>query len=145
MIKVEHSVLIDRPISEVFDYIVDPSKEPEWQDGVVEAGFSPGSEPGAGAEVYEKRKFMGRDMVSKIKVLEFEKDKHLVARVTEGPVPFEITYLFQIRETGTEVTTVIQGEPGGFFKLAEGMVRKQLESQLASDFARAKRILEGQA
>jgi uncharacterized membrane protein len=144
MIKVEHSVFINRPADEVFDYIVDPTKEPEWQEGVIEAGFSPGNrEPGVGAEVYEKRKFMGRDMLSKFEVIKFEMDKYFVGKVTEGPVPFEVTYAFTAEKEGTQVTTIIQGEPGGFFKLAEGLVRKQLESQLAADFERAKKVLEG--
>lgn len=144
MIKVEHSVFINRPVSEVFDYLVDPAKEHEWQEGVVEAGLSPGSNGlGLGANVFEKRKFMGRDMLSKFEVTKFEKDKHFVGKVIEGPVLFEVTYIFNPKEGGTEVTIVLQGEPGGFFKLAEGLVRKQLESQLASDFARAKKILEG--
>jgi len=69
MIKAEHSVFINRPVNEVFDYIVDPTKEHEWQEGVIESGYSPGSsEPGVGAEAFEKRKFMGRDMVSKLQV-----------------------------------------------------------------------------
>jgi uncharacterized membrane protein len=143
MIKVEHSVFINRPADEVFDYIVDPAKESEWQEGVIEAGFSPGSEPGVGAEAFEKRKFMGREMISKFQVLKFEKDKYFVGKVIEGPVPFEVTYGFARETGGTEVTVIIQGEPGGFFKLAEGLVRKQLQSQIALDLERAKDILEG--
>ncbi len=143
MIKVEHSVFINRPVQEVFDYLVDPTNEPEWQEGVLEAGYSQdSSEPGVGAEAFEKRKFMGRDMISKFEVVRFEKNKLFVGKVAEGPVPFEVTYLFLSEEGGTRVTVVIKGEPGGFFKLAEGPLRKQLQSQLVTDFDRAKEILE---
>ena len=38
VIKVELSSVIDCPVNEVFDYVVDPTKEPEWQEGVLEAG-----------------------------------------------------------------------------------------------------------
>lgn len=143
MIKVEHSAVINRPVNVVFDYVVDPNKESEWQEGVLEAGFSPGNAPGVGAEVFEKRKFMGREMISKFLVTEFEANKKFVGKVTEGPVKFEVSQTFEAQDGGTKVTIVIQGEPGGFFKLAEGMVRKQLQSQLASDFERAKKLLEG--
>ncbi len=143
MIKVEHSTVINRPLNEVFDFVVDPSKEPEWQDGVIEAGFSPGSAPGVGAEVFEKRKFMGREMVSKFQVTQYEANKIFVGKVTEGPVKFEVSQTFEAVDGGTKVSISIQGEPGGFFKLAEGMVKKQLQSQLASDFERAKKMLEG--
>ena len=36
-----------------------------------------------------------------------------------------------------------QGEAGGFFKLAEGMVQKQMQSQLEGDLQRIKKMLEG--
>jgi len=143
MIKVEHSTVINRPINEVFEFVVDPSKEPEWQEGVIEAGFSPGNAPGVGAEVYEKRKFMGREMVSKFQVTQYEENKMFVGKVTEGPVKFEVIQSFEAVDGGTKVSITVQGEPGGFFKLAEGMVKKQLQSQVTSDFERAKKMLEG--
>lgn len=143
MIKAEHSAVINRPVNEVFDFVVDPTREPEWQEGVLEAGFSEGSTPGVGAEVFEKRKFMGREMVSKLQVTEFEANKMFVGKVTEGPVKFEVKETFETVDGGTKVTIELHGEPGGFFKLAEGLVQKQLQSQMASDYERAKTLLEG--
>ena len=143
MIKVELSSVINRPVNEVFDYVADPTKEPEWQEGVLEAGYSPGSSPGVGAEVFEKRKFLGREMVSKYKITQYEPNKMFAGKVTEGPMKIEVSQTFEAVDGGTKVTVMIQGEPSGFFKVAEGMVQKQLQSQMASDFERAKKILEG--
>ena len=44
---------------------------------------------------------------------------------------------------GTQVTFDIEGGPGGFFKVAEGMVKKQLVSTLEKDLNTLKGILEG--
>lgn len=142
MIEVERSIVINRPVGDVFAYAVDPANEPQWQDGVVSAHISSGSEPGVGAEMSETRKFLGREMESTIKVTEFEPNKKFVGKVTDGPVPFEVTETFEAMDGGTKVTIHIQGEPGGFFKLAGGMVKKQLESQTAADFEKLKKILE---
>lgn len=142
MIKVEHSVVINRPVADVFAYASNPANEPKWQDGVVDAGISSGNEMAVGAEITETRKFMGRDMVSRLTVTEYEPNKKFAGRVTEGPVPFEVTETFEEMDGGTKVTVHIEGEPGGFFKLAGGMVQKQLESQTAADFERLKKILE---
>jgi uncharacterized membrane protein len=142
MIKVEQSVVINRPVADVFAYATNPANEPKWQDGVVEAGISLGNEMAVGAEITETRKFMGRDMVSRLTVTEYEPNKKFAGRVTEGPVPFEVTETFEEMDGGTKVTVHIEGEPGGFFKLAGGMVQKQLESQTAADFERLKKILE---
>jgi len=143
MIKVEHSTVIKRPVNEVFEFVADPTKEPEWQEGVIEAGFSPGSIPGVGAEVFEKRKFMGREMISKLQITQYEVNKMFAGKVTDGPVKFEISQAFEAVDGGTKVSITIHGEPSGFFKVAEGMVQKQLQSQMASDFERAKKTLEG--
>lgn len=143
MIKVEHSVVINRPLAEVFAYMCNPANEPKWQDGVVDAHISSGGALGVGTEISETRKFMGRDMVSKLTVTEYEENHKFAGKVTEGPVPFEVAQIFESADGGTEVSITITGEPGGFFKLAGGMVQKQLQSQIASDFERAKKILEG--
>ena len=143
MIKVEHSAVINRPVKEVFEFVADPTREPEWQEGVTEAGFSPGSTAGVGAEIFEKRKFLGREMVSKMKVTKYEPNKEFTGKVIEGQVKFEVAQSFESVNGGTKVNITIQGEPGGFFKLAEGMVQKQLASQMEADFKRAKTLLEG--
>ena len=142
MIKAEHSVLINRPLEEVFAFSVDPAREPEWQDGVVAAGYSPGSAPGVGAEVFETRKFMGFEMTSKLKITEYQPNKLFVGKVIEGPVKFEVREVFEAINGNTKISISIEAEPGGFFKLAEGLVEKQLESQLRADYDRAKKLLE---
>ena len=45
-------------------------------------------------------------------------------KVTKVPVPFENTYSFGAAESGTQLDIRAEGEPGGFFKLARGLVAK---------------------
>ena len=47
-------------------------------------------------------------------------------------------------EGGTELTIDVEAEFGGFFKLAEGLVGKQLEKQLDTNFDALKLLLEGE-
>lgn len=143
MLKVEQTIQINRPVADVFAYICDPANESNWQDGVTDAKLVSGGSLGAGSEISETRKFLGREMVSKMTVTKYEANKIFSGKVTEGPVPFEFTQTFEPVDGGTRVTMVIEGEPGGFFKLAGGMVQKQLQTQIAGDFERAKKILEG--
>jgi hypothetical protein len=49
---------------------------------------------------------------------------------------------FEGTEGGTRVTTCVDGEPKGFFKLAENMVSGQLEKSLSEDQQKLKEILE---
>ena len=96
-----------------------------------------------GAQVTDVRKFLGRDMESKLEVTVFGPNKRFVQKVISGPIPFEIIQTFGHSVDGTKLTILTQGEPGGFFKLAGGMVQKQLESQRQGDAERLKKVLEG--
>jgi len=97
---------------------------------------------GVGAQVADIRKFLGRGMESKLEVTVFEPNKRFVQKVISGPIPFEIIQTFDPSVNGTKLTVLIQGEPGGFFKLAVGVVQKQLESQLKGDAERLKKVME---
>ena len=143
MIKVEHSVIIERPVPEVFAFVTDPANNVKWQDGLVESRMASSGPMEAGAQVIDVRKFLGRDMESKLEVTVFEPNKRFLQKVVSGPFQFEIIQTFDPSVHGTKLTVLAHGEPGGFFKLASGMVQKQLESQIKGDAERLKKVLEG--
>ena len=58
MVRVELSVDINRPPSEVFAYLTDATHLPEWQSSALEARWE--GEKGRGGRVKEVRKFLGR-------------------------------------------------------------------------------------
>ena len=64
MIEVEHTLEIARPIDEVFGYLTDVARIPEWQASAEEATLE--GELGEGAEIREVRSMMGRRAVSTI-------------------------------------------------------------------------------
>lgn len=143
MIKVEHSVVINRPVPEVFAFVTDPANNAKWQEGLVESRIvSPGAMD-VGSQITDVRKFLGRDMESKLEVTVFEPNKRFVQKVISGPIPFEIIQTFDPSVNGTKLTVLTQGEPGGFFKMAAGVVQKQLESQLQGDVERLRNVLDG--
>lgn len=47
-----------------------------------------------GAQVTDVRKFLDRDMESKLEVMVFEPNKRFVQKVISGPIPFEIIQTF---------------------------------------------------
>jgi uncharacterized protein YndB with AHSA1/START domain len=143
MVKVEYSIVINRPVAEVFTYVTDPANNTKWQECLVESRQASSGPMGLGAQVVDVRKFPGRDMDSKLEVTAFEPNKKFSEKVNSGPLKFEITNIFEASGSGTKFTVSLQGEPGGFFKLAEGMVEKQLRSQSEGDAGRLKKVLEG--
>ena len=50
---------------------------------------------------------------------------------------------FRTVGTGTKVSLNAQGNPGGLFKLAEGVMAGQVKSMMEGNLARLKSVLEG--
>ena len=141
MIKVEHSVLIHRPVQEVFDFVTAEGNYARWQAGVTDV-IEGGPRNMVGSNFTEVRKFMGQELRTTLELTAFESNAKWAAKVIKGPVPYEVTVTYEASNGGTKMTTRVEGEPKGFFKLAEGMVASQLEKSLAEDGQRLKEILE---
>ena len=142
MIKVESSVVINKPVVEVYAYVTSGEHSTEWQGGVVSVE-NEGPPNKVGTRYTETRKFMGQDMKTTLEVSVVEPNTKWVSKVVKGPVPYEVTVTFEASGSGTRMTTKVEGEPTGFFKIAEGMVASQLEKSLGEDGERLKKLLEG--
>ena len=143
MIRIQFSIDVDRPPSEVFAYLTDAASLPEWQSGAVEARWEGEKRPGG--RIKEVRKFLGRRMESELEVTQYEPDRRFALRVLSGPVPFTVEQTLEPHDGGTRLTFVGEGEPGGFFKFAEPIVARTAERQFKGDFETLKDVLEGRA
>jgi hypothetical protein len=142
MARAEHSVVIERAPEEVFAYLGDPSNLPEWQASALEARQEPPGEMAAGARIREVRKFLGKRMESVMEVTVYEPGREFSLKVVSGPIPFRVRQTFEPVGAGTKIDAVIEGEPGGFFRLAEPLVVRAVGRELASNLATLKDILE---
>jgi uncharacterized protein YndB with AHSA1/START domain len=61
MFKLERSVIIRRPLEEVFAYVGDQMKAPEWQSGLTEVRRTTEGPVGVGTKHSLVRKMMGRE------------------------------------------------------------------------------------
>jgi hypothetical protein len=126
----------------VFAYLTDREKSTVWQASLLEADFSPDEPMRRGTEIHEVRKILGRKMESTVEVTEFEPDRLFGGRVRSGPVPWEFRYTFETADGSTRVDFHMEGEPGGFFRLAEPLVVRTVVKQIESDFSTLKELVE---
>ena len=145
MKRIETSIVINRPIEEVFAYVTNPDNDTQWQSGLLESELVGEGPLGVGAKTREVRKFMGRRLESIAEVTEYEPNAKIAFKSTSGPVQYEASYTFEPVEGGTKFTMVGEAETGGFFKLAEGLVVRQFEKETQTALAALKDTLEGQA
>lgn len=145
MYKIDHSIFINRPQQEVFDYLSDPANTVQWQSGTIFSEWISEGPPGAGSVYKVRAKVLGREVETEMEILDWNPPNMLAYKTINGPVPLENTTTFAAQGEGTLVTHSIRTEFGTFFRLAEGLVGKQVEKQIASDSAALKLLLESQA
>jgi hypothetical protein len=146
MFKTQASVTINRSKQHVFDYVTDPANRTRWQDSAVSAEWTTEGPPGVGSTQESVSKFMGRKTALISEVTNWDPPNSYGFRVIKGPMSFQFqgnTVLETAGESGTELTVDIEAGFGGFFKLADGLMRKRFEKQMNTDLNALKLLLEG--
>ncbi|NIS83498.1 MAG: hypothetical protein GTO14_25620 [Anaerolineales bacterium] len=144
MIKIEHSVVINRPVEEVFAFLEDSQNDPKWQAGVLEVEQTSEGAIEVGTTFREVRKFLGRRLESTYEISEYELNKKFAFKATSGPIPYSISTTFEPAAGGTKVSVLGEAEVGGFFKLGEAVVSRTFANALEADFDSLKAIMEAE-
>jgi len=145
MVRVEASVVINRPVDEVFTFVTNPENHPQWRSGFLESKQTSEGPMGVGTTEQGVAQQLGRRMEMTAEVTEYEPNKRVKHKVAAGPMSGEQSQTFEPVEGGTRFTLVLEGETGGFFSLAEPIVVRILQRDLEADVANLKDILEAQA
>lgn len=143
MIKVEHSLVIDRPVDEVFAFVANVEDNAQWQSGVLEVRKTSQGPLGVGTTGIEVRKVMGRRIEITFTVTEYEENRKFSFKTTSGPISFEGTETFESVAGGTRVNMAFHFETG-FFRLAQPIVGRMARRFIEDDCRNLKDLLEAQ-
>ena len=138
----EHQLLIARSPGEVYAFLTDLGNLSRWQSNLQDVRLEREGELEVGSRFTEVREFMGRRVESMMEVTALEPERDFSIRVVKGPIPFAVRHLLAPEATGTRLTLRGEGEPGGFFKIAGGLVGRAAKRQSEKDLARLKQVLE---
>jgi uncharacterized protein YndB with AHSA1/START domain len=140
VLRIEFTLEIERAATEVFAYLADVEKLPEWQSSALESRADGPMEEGA--RISERRRLLGRDRQTELEVTAFEPPRRLTLRSLSGPVRFTVDHELAEDGGGTLLRFTAEAEPGSFLKLAEPVLRRTAEQEFCKDFERLKEILE---
>ena len=142
MAKIENTITIHCPIEQVFAFVADYRNNVKWQTGVIVAEFTSPGQVGVGTTFKYDAEFMGRKMETTGELAAYDPPKRIAWKSTSGPFPMSGDTSFESVEGGTLVKDTIEAEPGGFFKLAEPLLMKQIQGQTEKDMKKLKELLE---
>ena len=144
MINIEDSILINRPIEEVFAFVADQTNAPKWQDGLIEVRRLTDGPVGVGTKHAATRIFLGRKMELTNEYIKYEPNKQVIFKAEAGPMHSEVSYLTESTTNGTKLTCKMQVEQSGLFSLAEPLMAKGFKRDFAANFRTLKALLESQ-
>lgn len=144
MVRAEVSTTIKRPIEEVFAVMSDASRNPQWVSGMSEQTKTSDGPIGVGTTWHGVSKFLGRRLESDQVYTEFESNRRFTWEATT-PFPVTMAFTFESVAGGTRVTQVVEGEPGGFFKLAGPLLITAAKRQFQNDLDNLRDLMEGDA
>ncbi len=131
MAAFSHALEIRCPVSEAFDYMLDLSREHEWQPQLRSATQSPPGPPAVGAVRTYTSDFMGKRVENRYVIREFEPNRRLVLESLEGSA-VQATTTFEweaLSPDRTRVRMVVDGK-------ATGVLRFVPDKLLAAAFER---------
>ena len=141
MAHAEGSITINRPIQEVFDFILDGTNSPLWRPSVIDVQ-APLSKPlGVGAIFKQGLKGPGGRIDGDYEIIECKPNELIKFQVIAGPARPTGTYLFKSMGNSTQVTFILDFQPKGLAKLMDGMINNSMKGEVAT-LANLKSYLE---
>ena len=142
MIKFSNSVVIDRPVDQVFAYLVNSEHDAEWEQGVIEVRKTSEGPWGLGTTYVYVSQFMGRRIEEPGKITECQPNQRFSFTSGSGAVKVDGTFTFEPSNGGTKVTYAGEAELGGLFKIAQPILAAQVKRQSETNLAALKTVLE---
>jgi carbon monoxide dehydrogenase subunit G len=140
--KIERSIVIGRPIEEVWEFVHDPEKDALWQTTLTESEELTEGPMSVGTRVREVRRFLGVRIETGWEVTEYEPTTKSAIRSTSGPIPFSGGYRLEPAGGGTSFTVSGELDAHGVFKLAEPVFARMAGRELETNLAHLKDLLE---
>jgi uncharacterized membrane protein len=142
MTKIERSIVIGRPVDEVWEFVHDIANDRLWQTTLVESEQLTDGPMGVGTRAREVRQFLGVRIELVWEVTEFEPHKTSAIKGVSGPVPLNGRYLFEPVEAGTRFTVSGELDAHGLFKLAEPVFARITSRELGANLGHLEDLLE---
>ena len=142
-VRIQVSTTIDRPVSEVFDFVSDATNVMQWLPAAVERRKLTDGPVGIGTR-FEATDRIGRRLVTHTQeIIEFEPGRLVTSRMS---APWNGDYQIQVEpvDGGTLLTVHATGHPSGAYRLSSLVPDAVMGRTFERDYLRLKDLLEGQ-
>jgi len=142
MIQHEVSIHLDRPVEQVFAYLIDSNNLRAWQSNLIETEQLTENPLRVGTRFREVRQMGRRATEYQAEITEFEPNKRFATETLTGPKCW-VTYTFEPEKNGTRINYKFILETNGMMRLLKPLIASSIKKDSHSDFEKLKRVLEG--
>jgi uncharacterized protein YndB with AHSA1/START domain len=142
MPEARRTIVIERPIDEVFAFVADGANAPRWRSGVLDVEHVSGHGVG---EIWRQgvRGPGGRRVAADYEITEWDPPRSMAFRAIAGPIRPTGSYRLVAEDGGVRLTFSLQAELGGWKRLVmSGAVQSTMDAEMAA-LDRLKTALEG--
>jgi uncharacterized protein YndB with AHSA1/START domain len=148
MAPIVSSIEIARPPDEVFAYLMDPSRQAEWQESLVSARAEGPGPPTVGSKLITTRKVGRGERTMTMELTDLSEPRSWAARGIDGPIRALVNGAVEPLDDGarSRVTIELDFEGHGIGKLLVPLVvRRQAQQEMPRNMGNLKQRLEGGA
>src|SRR5689334_22016234 len=132
MAHAEGKIAIDRPVQQVFDFILDGANNPLWQASVMDIKPLTGKPYGVGSVFEQGLKGPGGRIDGDYQITECQPNQVIKFQVTAGPARPTGSYTFESDGKSTTITFILDFQPKGLAKLMNPMIQSSMQGEVAT-------------
>jgi uncharacterized membrane protein len=129
----EENITINRPVSAVFNFVLDGTNNALWRPAVLDIERVPGKPSGAGAVYKQGLKGPGgRRIEGDYEIVECQPDELIRFQVIAGPARPTGMFRFEAVGNATRVTFALNLDAKGLTRLISPMIASTMKSEVAT-------------
>jgi uncharacterized membrane protein len=141
-VNVSDSVVIAKPVPEVFAFVADHENLPAWTVGVKQARRVTEGPPASGSRYRMAGKLLGQSIEVTYQITRFDPGRGFDATMSSPVFGFSEQYRFESAGAGTRVSMTATITTQGLFRLIRPVLLAGVRRQVKADHRRLKSVLE---
>ena len=141
MIQHEVTIHLDKPVEQVFAFLMDTSKLSTWQSNLIKSEQLTEGPLRTGSRFREVRRINNKETEIQGEITALEPNKHFETKTATKPQAM-VSYSLDPEQGGTRLKYKFVLITSGLMRLMEPLIASSIKKDTESDFETLKRILE---
>ena len=141
MIQHEVTIHLDKPVEQVFAFLMDTSKLSTWQSNLIKSEQLTEGPLRRGSRFREVRRINNKETEIQGEITAWEPNKHFETKTATKPQAM-VSYSLDPEQGGTRLKYKFVLITSGLMRLMEPMIASSIKKDTEADFETLKRVLE---